>query len=54
MNRLKSGFKQLTDEAYATTLNGLTRDFVISAIVATIAFIGIGMIFPDADEVNEE
>lgn len=52
-NRIKSGIKQLTDDCYAETLNDLTKKFVVSAIVATIAFIGIGMIFPDAEEVNE-
>lgn len=52
-NRLKSGIKQLTDECYAETLNRLTRDFVISVIAATVAFIGIGIIFPDSEEVNE-
>lgn len=47
MNRLKSGIKQLTDEAYATTLNSLTRDFVKMAVVATVVFFGLGFIFPD-------
>lgn len=52
-NRIKSGIKSITDECYVETLSNLTKNFVGTVVIATIAYFALGFIFPDREETNE-